>query len=117
MKKHETDLVREKPETLLEILRSLDGYTQLTGSSVKAFRGGLTNKLEKSVFENTNNKSVFLDALMERLERLNRAGAFLQSTTPPKKENEPLRISQSYSLHALVLLKPARLKCKWHKLS
>ncbi len=85
LKKHETDLVREKPETLLEILRSLDGYTQLTGSSVKAFRGGLTNKLEKSVFENTNNKSVFLDALMERLERLNRAGAFLQSTTPTEE--------------------------------
>ncbi|NBX77051.1 MAG: hypothetical protein EBQ92_10890 [Proteobacteria bacterium] len=85
LKKRETDLVREKPETLLGILRSIDGYTQLTGGSVKAIRGGLTNKLEKSVFENTNNKSVFLDALMERLERLNRAGAFLQSTTPTEE--------------------------------
>lgn len=81
-KNHQDELVQRSPENLLEILRNLDRYSLLTADSVRSVRAGLTDKIEQAIFERTESKSVFLDALKDRLERLNRSGAFLQTTTP-----------------------------------
>jgi len=88
LKAHESELGRRSPESTLDLLRRIDSYTLLTAQSVKSIRSGLTHKLEKSIFENTTSKSVFLDALMERLERLNRTGTFIQSTSPTEEREK-----------------------------
>lgn len=79
---HQTDIAKKDPPSLLAILRVLDSYTLLTPESVRSIRSGFTQQMEQSLFEKAKSQSIFLDALKDRLERLNRSGTFVQSTNP-----------------------------------
>lgn len=86
-RKHQDDFLQRNPneESLLKLLRNLDSYASMTANSVKSVRSGFTDPLEQAIFERTENRALFLDALKERLERLNRSGAFLQTTSPSEE--------------------------------
>jgi|688.fasta_scaffold37437_6 hypothetical protein len=78
------------PADISDLLTRLDGYTDLTGQAVKDIRGGITHSLEQYIFENTNDRELFLDTLRSRIERLSRAGAFVQSTNPTEERKKAL---------------------------
>ena len=77
LKTHQEELLKQnrEPREINEILKALDYYNEYTGLSIKDVRNGLTAPFEQAVFEKTNDRALFLEALENKLYRLTRSGA------------------------------------------
>lgn len=89
LRSHEREILSQNPdpETLKKILSKIDLYTEFTGESVKDLRKGLLTPFEQFILEKTQDKTLFLEAMEDRLSRSSRTGAFpLFSAEPSERE-------------------------------
>lgn len=83
---------------LNSLMRTLDEYAELTGKAVQAIRGGITEAFEDKILETTNDRSFFVSALKERLDRFYRSGVYhLAGASAEERKQSLSRIIELYS--------------------
>lgn len=91
-RRHQTEYLENNPsaEELQGLLNSLDVYKELSGQFLQSVRRGFLHPFEKLLLERAHDKNTFLDGFQSQLERMTRAGVFLNSTNPSKEREKAL---------------------------
>lgn len=76
--------------SLLSLLKVFDRYIELSPLAARAIREGFAAPVEKAVFDKTENRFDFLEALKSRIERLERTRAFILADSPEAARKKAL---------------------------
>lgn len=92
-RRHQSEYLENNPSAseLHQLLTALDNYKNLTGRFVQSVKKGLTEPFENAFFERAHDKGMFLQAITDKLERMAKAGVFLNSTNPASEREKTLR--------------------------